>query len=143
MSSSLQDQLEQTLAEYRQKRADLQVIQEQMAEMSSTATAPRNVVSATVDSHGQITGIALPSNAYKNMAPTELATVLCDTVRRAQTMAREELVKLMEPMMPAGMSLRDREPGKFDLDRLFPADPEDAMFFRGLKEEWVNGDAER
>jgi DNA-binding protein YbaB len=130
----LQDQLEQTLAEYRQRRADLQQMQEQMASMSSTATAPRNVVSATVDTHGQITGIAFPTNAYKNMAPAELASVVRDTVRKAQTMAREQLVELMEPMMPAGMSMRGKEPGKLDIDRLFPENPEDGVFFRGLNE---------
>ncbi|MEV6236897.1 YbaB/EbfC family nucleoid-associated protein [Lentzea sp. NPDC051838] len=134
MSSSLQDQLEQTLAEYRQKRADLQKMQAQMATMSSTATSPRNVVSATVDTHGQITAIAFPTNAYKNMAPAELASAVCDTVRKAQTMAREQLVELMEPMMPAGMSMRGKEPGKLDIDRLFPENPEDGVFFRGLGE---------
>ncbi|SFR29910.1 YbaB/EbfC DNA-binding family protein [Lentzea waywayandensis] len=134
MSSSLQDQLEQTLAEYRQKRADLQQMQEKMAEMSSTASAPRKVVTATVDTHGQITGIAFPTNAYKNMAPAELAKVVRETVRKAQTMAREQLVELMEPMMPAGMSMRGKEPGKLDIDRLFPENPEDGVFFRGLDE---------
>lgn len=134
MSSSLQDQLEQTLAEYRQRRADLKDMQAKMAEMSSTASAPRNVVTATVDTHGQITGITFPTNAYKNMAPAELATVVCDTVRKAQVMAREQLVELMEPMMPAGMSMRGKEPGKLDIDRLFPENPEDGVFFRGLNE---------
>jgi DNA-binding protein YbaB len=130
----LQDQLEQTLAEYRQKRADLRKLQERMADMSSTATAPRKVVSATVDTHGRITGIAFPTNAYKNMAPAELANVVCDTVRKAQALAREELAELMEPMMPAGMSMRGREPGGFDIDRLFPENPEEGVFFRGLNE---------
>ncbi|MDT7785413.1 MAG: hypothetical protein QOF58_3832 [Pseudonocardiales bacterium] len=134
MSSSLQDQLEQTLAEYRKKRADLQEMQARMAEMSSTAAAPRNIVTATVDTHGQITGIAFPTNAYKNMAPAELANVVRDTVRKAQTMAREQLVELMEPMMPAGMSMRGKAPGKLDIDRLFPENPEDGVFFRGLNE---------
>jgi len=134
VSSSLQDQLEQTLAEYRRKRADLHEMQAKMAEMTSTATAPRNVVSATVDTHGQITGIAFPTNAYKNMAPAELAAAVRDTVRKAQTMAREELVELMEPMMPPGMSMRGKEPGKLDIDRMFPENPEDGVFFRGLNE---------
>ena len=134
MSSPLQDQFEKTLAEYRKKRADLKDMQSRMAEMSSTATAPRNVVVATVDTHGQITGISFPSNAYKNMAPAELGTVICDTVRKAQTMAREQLVELMEPMMPAGMSMRGREPGKFDIDRLFPENPEEGSIFRNLND---------
>lgn len=134
--SSLQDQLEQALAEYRQTRADLTAMQAKLAEMSVTATAPRNVVSVTADAHGQITGIAFPSNAYKNMAPLELANAVRDTVHKAQTMAREQMTELVEPMMPAGMSMRGKEPGKIDFDRLFPENPEDGAFFRGLSEEW-------
>jgi DNA-binding protein YbaB len=134
MSSPLQDQLEQALAEYRQRRADMQQLQVTMAGMSSTVTAPRNVVSATVDSHGQVIAVVFPSKAYKNLAPAELATVVCETVGKAQTMAREELAELMEPMMPAGMSMRGMEPGKIDIDRLFPENPEDGVIFRRLNE---------
>src|SRR5690349_18901962 len=100
-------------------------MQQKMAKVSSTATAPRNVVSVTVGVHGQIIGVEFPTKAYKNMAPAELATVLCDTVRKAQTLAREQLVDLMEPMMPAGMSMRNMDPGKIDIDRLFPENPDD------------------
>ncbi|SDP42028.1 YbaB/EbfC family nucleoid-associated protein [Lentzea jiangxiensis] len=134
MSSSLEDQFEKTLADYRQKRAGLKDLRARMAEMSSTATAPRNVVTATVDTHGQITGVSFPSSAYKNMTPTELANIVCDTVRKAQTMAREQLAEMMEPMMPAGMSMKGREPGKIDIDRLFPEDPEEGLLFSGLNQ---------
>jgi len=134
LSSPLQDQFEKTLAEYRQKRADLKGMQARMAEMSSTASAPRNVVTVTVDVHGQITGISFPANAYKNMAPSELGNIVCETARKAQTMAREQLTEMMEPMMPEGMSMRGREPGKIDIDRLFPENPEEGSIFRGLNE---------
>ncbi|MEV6712782.1 YbaB/EbfC family nucleoid-associated protein [Lentzea sp. NPDC051208] len=134
MSSPLQDQFEKTLADYRKKRADLKDLQARMAEMSSTATAPRNVVAVTVDTHGQITGVSFPSNAYKNMAPAELGGIICDTVRKAQAMAREQLTELMEPMMPPGMSMRGKEPGKIDIDRLFPENPEEGSIFRGLNQ---------
>ncbi|GAA3687451.1 YbaB/EbfC DNA-binding family protein [Lentzea atacamensis] len=143
MSSSLQDQLEQALAEYRQRRADLKEMQARMAEISSTATSPRNVVSATVDTYGQITGIGFPTGAYKKMAPAELADVVCDTVRKAQTMAREKMADLMEPMMPSGLSLRGKEPGKLDFEKLFPENPDDAVFFGGIHEGWVTSDGER
>lgn len=135
MSSSLQDQLEKTLADYQQRRTDLRELQARMAEMSSTATAPRNVVSATVDTHGQITGIAFPTNAYKGMAPAEIANVVCDTVRKAQAMARAEMVKLMEPIFPSNMSARGDDPFKLDIDKLFPENPEDGIFFRGFDEK--------
>lgn len=134
MSSSVEDLFEKTLADYRQTRAGLKDLQERMAQMSSTATAPRNVVAVTVDTHGQITDVSFPSSAYKNMAPTELANIVCDTVRKAQTMAREQLAEMMEPMMPAGMSMRGKEPGKIDIDRLFPENPEEGLIFSGLNQ---------
>ncbi|MEV5541679.1 YbaB/EbfC family nucleoid-associated protein [Saccharopolyspora shandongensis] len=135
MSYSFQDKLEQILAEYQRNRENLDSVQARMAEASSTATAPRNIVSATVDIHGQVTAVAFPTNAYKNMAPAELANAVRDTVRKAQQMAREEMVGLMEPMMPEGMSMGGAEPGKIDIDRLFPKNPEDSVFFRVLNEE--------
>lgn len=132
MSSPLQDQLEEALAEYQKQRAGLKALQERMAELSSTATAPRNVVSVTVDTHGQVTGVGFPTSAYKNMTPTELANVVCDTARKAQAMAREKTAELVESMMPTGLSGRPVELGKFDVDRLFPENPEDGGLFRGL-----------
>ncbi|MEU3650076.1 YbaB/EbfC family nucleoid-associated protein [Lentzea sp. NPDC034063] len=132
MSSPLQDQLEEALAEYRKQRAGLKALQERMSELSSTATAPRNVVSVTVDTHGQVTGVGFPTGAFKNMTPTELANIVCDTARKAQAMAREKTAELVESMMPAGSSMRGMEPGKFDVDRLFPETPEDGGFFRGF-----------
>ncbi|MEV0052204.1 YbaB/EbfC family nucleoid-associated protein [Saccharopolyspora shandongensis] len=134
MSYSFQDNLEQVLADYRRNRENLQALQEKMTEKSSTATAPRNAVSATVDIHGQVTAIAFPTNAYKNMAPAELANAVRDTVRKAQQQAREEMIGLVEPMMPEGMSMRGAEPGKIDVDRFFPDDPEKSVFLRALSE---------
>ena len=125
----MQDEFEKAMAEYRQSRADLLALREKMAESSSTATAQRNVISVTVDANGQIIGVKFPVNAYKKMPPAELANVVRDTVREAQTMAREALQKLIEPMTPPGFT-----PGEFDIDRLLPENPEDATFLRHVNE---------
>jgi DNA-binding protein YbaB len=130
MSSSLQEQLELTLAEYRRKREDLRGVQKRIAEISASVTSPRNVVSVTVGQHGQVTGVQFPSTAYRSMAPAELAKVVFETVEKAQQKAREELTEMMEPMMPAGLSMRDLVAGKADIDKIFPDDPEDGFLSR-------------
>jgi DNA-binding protein YbaB len=130
MSSSLQEQLEQTLAEYRRKREDLRGMQQRMSEISVTIAAPRNVVSVTVDQHGQVTGVQFPTAAYRSMAPLELANTVRDTMQKAQQKARAELTEMMEPLMPSGLSFRDIVSGKTDIEKMFPDDPEDGVLFR-------------
>ncbi|MDX8149469.1 YbaB/EbfC family nucleoid-associated protein [Lentzea sp. BCCO 10_0061] len=126
--------MERALSGYREMRADLHSVQQKMAEISSSATAPRDVVSVTVDVHGQITAVTFPQAAYKNMAPAELAKVVCDTVRKAQATAREKMLELMESTMPPGLSMRGHTPGKVDFDELFPDNPEDSPLFRPMDE---------
>lgn len=130
MSSSLQEQLERTLEEYRRKREDLRGMQAKMADISASVTASRNVVSVTVGQHGDVTGITFPTAAYKSMVPSELAKVVLETVRKAQEKAREELAQLMEPMMPPGFAVRDLLAGKADLDALVPDEMEPGMLLR-------------
>ncbi|HUQ54865.1 YbaB/EbfC family nucleoid-associated protein [Lentzea sp.] len=130
MSSSLEEQFEQTREEFRRKREDLRDVQAKMAGISVSVTAPRRVVEVTVGRNGDVTDVSFPSGAYKSMVPSELAKVVLETVRNAQEKAREELAQLMEPMMPAGFAVRDLLAGKADLDAMLPDDAGPGMFLR-------------
>lgn len=133
-SSSLEDQLEQALAEYREKRASLRDVQARLSELSSTAKAPRNTVSVTVDAHGRVTDVSFPVNAYKKMAPAELATAVRETISQAQAAARTKLAELIEPMTPAGIPTPDLRAGRLDFDAMFPANPNESAFLSGFND---------
>jgi hypothetical protein len=77
-----------------------QQIDRRLAEVTASATAPRNVVTITVGQRGQIIDVQFPSGAYRGMAPEDLASTLMQTLRRAQAQAREEVAILMAPVMP-------------------------------------------
>lgn len=133
MSSSLQEQLEQSLGEYRRKREELREMQARMAEFSVTVSSPRNVFSVTVGQQGEVTGLAFPTGAYKSLVPSELSKIILETVREAQGKARDELAALMEPMMPPGFGVRDLLAGGADLDAALPAEMEPGTFLRQNK----------
>jgi acyl-CoA reductase-like NAD-dependent aldehyde dehydrogenase len=100
MSASYQAVLDQTMAAFRRRRAALRA---DLDGVSGTATAPRQVVSVTVGPAGAITALRFPTNAYKSMAPAELAAVIMKTAEEARTLARDGLAELLGPL-PDGIS---------------------------------------
>jgi YbaB/EbfC DNA-binding family len=75
-------------------------IDQRLAGIAVSATAPRQVVTITVGQYGQIKDLCFPSAAYRGMAPADLAEALLSTLRRAQAQAREEVAIVLASVSP-------------------------------------------
>lgn len=121
-------QIEQTLAKYREQRAGLGELQRRLGEISCSATAPRQTVSVTVGHQGEVVDLKFPTGAYKRMAPSELAAAILSTIGEARSKALDEAAELLSPMLPSGMAARDIVAGKADLQAMMPVEPRVADF---------------
>ncbi|MGH3434610.1 MAG: YbaB/EbfC family nucleoid-associated protein [Thermocrispum sp.] len=117
-------QLDEAMARYQRRREELGEFQRRMAQVSAKVAAPRQVVSVTVGSHGELRELTFPSPAYKNMTPSELASVIMNTIDQARAQALDQAADLLAPMLPAGVNPRELVRGKADLDAMMPEDPE-------------------
>jgi len=88
MTSGFDSAINEMVADLRRQFENLARLQEGAQQISGSATSPRHQLTATVDSRGALTGIKFHGNAYRTMAPEELATLIVDTVRAAQRDAR-------------------------------------------------------
>jgi DNA-binding protein YbaB len=98
----MDEQIEQLIAEYRDQRAKVDDVQRRIADVSTTVTAPKQVVEVTVSGQGEVTGIAFPTGAYKRMPPKELADVLIATLGEARTRSVQQVAALVAEQLPAG-----------------------------------------
>ncbi|WP_121008250.1 YbaB/EbfC family nucleoid-associated protein [Saccharothrix australiensis] len=117
------EQLERVLARYREQRDELEAFQRGMSAISCTATAPRQTVKVTVGNQGELTDLAFPTDAYKRMAPAELAGAILTATREARGKALDAAAELLAPLLPAGLNARDIVEGKADLASYVPGEP--------------------
>jgi DNA-binding protein YbaB len=126
VSAPYDQQIEQTLAKYREQRAGLGELQRRLSAISYSATSPRQVVSVTVGHQGEVTELKFPSGAYKRMAPAELAAVILSTIGEARSKALDEAASLLSPILPPGVVAKDLVAGKADLQAMMPLEPRTA-----------------
>lgn len=123
MPSPYEELADQALAAYQKRLDELAGSRQKMAEVSATVVAPRQVVSVTVGGRGELTGLKFPVDAYKNMAPAELASVILKTVQDAREKALSKTAEVLAPMLPDGFSAEDIVKGTADLGSMLPAEP--------------------
>jgi hypothetical protein len=111
-------------------------LQRQAQKITATVLAAKRAFSVTVGAQGQITELSFPTEAYRKMAPAELASVIKLTVEKARLQAAEELGELMAPVLPEGFSMTDMVQGKADISAFMPPEmPDFAAMFDGLAKE--------
>lgn len=115
---------EDLLRLYQEQRSALATTQRLLAEISCTATAPRQVVAVTAGNAGGILDVRFPTGVYKRMAPRELAAVVLRTVRDAQDLAAGEAAQLLAPTLPTGVDVGRLLRGELDLQSLLPERPQ-------------------
>jgi DNA-binding protein YbaB len=115
--------LEELMAQYRERRSRAGELQRQIAAVTGTATAQRQTVKVTVNVQGEITALEFPTGAYKRMTPVELAEVITSTIQAARAKALESMKSMLMPEMPAGMNFMDLMQGKADVAAAVPAEP--------------------
>lgn len=115
--------LEELMAQYRERRSKAGELQRQIAAVTGTATAQRQTVKVTVNVQGEITALEFPTGAYKRMTPVELAEAITSTIQAARAKAMESMKSMLMPEMPAGMNFMDLMQGKADVAAAVPAEP--------------------
>jgi hypothetical protein len=121
MTAPHEQTLTEVLAAYQRQREHLARTREQLTEITSTATAPRQVVTATVGRHGEVLALAFPTGAYKRLTPAELGAVIVATIQDARQQALSRAAELLAPLLPAGFSAQDLVSGTVDLTALATA----------------------
>jgi DNA-binding protein YbaB len=94
-----------------------------MQEITATATSPRKSVSITVGAQGQVIDLKFPSDAYKRMAPKELANVITETFAAAQQQVQAQLMELMQANAPGGFDLSAMYGPNADMGKVLPREP--------------------
>jgi len=124
MGSQYEQQLEESLALYHQRRQELTEFQDGMAAISVTVVSPRKVVSVTMGNAGELREIKFPTTAYRNLTPSELGAVLTATIEDARSQALDRAAELLSVMLPPGLDAKQLVRGKTDLAAMMPDDPD-------------------
>jgi DNA-binding protein YbaB len=112
--------LQELLDEFHQQREAMLAAQRKLQTVSGTATAPHRAVKVTVGYQGEITELSFPTQAYRTMAPAELAAAVTETIATARAKAMRAMSEVMAPLLPPGIAPPDAAAGKLDLASLLP-----------------------
>lgn len=118
MSTPLQNQVEQALAELREARDAMARTQRDLATAQHSASSKGRALTVHVDGHGEVIDIVFHSAAYRTMAPAELATLLVDAIGQARQEASRAAVAALSPLLPGGFPLEEMISGEPDLDAM-------------------------
>jgi DNA-binding protein YbaB len=116
MTNPMHERFEQAMAEFEAKKAAITDFQQNMATAETTVTSKNRAVSATVDGRGEISAIKFVTTSYRTMAPAELANLLVETIRAAQTEAREKTYGMVEGLLPNRLPLREALSGSVNFE---------------------------
>lgn len=133
MRPEWQAHIDELLAEYRQKQADLKKLQETMASAEATVTAADDMVTVRVGPQGRLLGLEFNPRVYRRLSPSELAEAVLTAVQEATAQVGDQVRTAMEPLRPDDASYESVAGKGFDLSKFLPEHPED---FEALKERY-------
>ncbi|MEV4352709.1 YbaB/EbfC family nucleoid-associated protein [Actinoplanes sp. NPDC049596] len=116
MTSPLHNRLEQVLADFEKRKTAIAGFEQDLRDESTTVTAKNRAVMAVVDGQGQLSEVKFLTNAYRSMAPAELAALVVETVKSAQHQAREKVAAKFQSLLPEGTPSLDIMSGPVDFD---------------------------
>ncbi|GAA1027924.1 MULTISPECIES: YbaB/EbfC family nucleoid-associated protein [Amycolatopsis] len=118
-------ELESLFASLREQQAAMVEARRSALAISATATGPKRALTVTVDARGEVTELAFPTEAYRTMAPRELAALIQDTIGKARADVAKQMSEVMAPFVPEGLSFDDLMKGKTDWEAMSPGLPDD------------------
>lgn len=98
--SSLQNQIDQLMAEFDRTSKAIDSVTKKLDATSHTKRSKNRMASVTVDSKGELTDLTFHTTAYRTMAQAELAQLLLSLVKEARAAAQAEVEKSMKGFMP-------------------------------------------
>lgn len=118
MRAEWQAHIDELLAEYRDKRAQLRELQERLASAEATACAADDMVTVTVGPQGQLKNVEFNPRVYRRLSPSELADAVLEAAQRAADEVRDQMRSAMEPLEPSGVE-------GFDIAKVLGPPPKD------------------
>ncbi len=115
--------VEQWVADTRAKAERYQAMRERAGQVSVSASSPDDMVTATVDSAGNVTGLRITDEA-RNLSGERIAAAVLDTIRRAQATLPQRLAEVMEETIGSDRRTIDTIVGNYRAK--FP-DPEESI----------------
>ncbi len=100
MKASLEQQIEESIAELRATRLAVDEARRLAAEARVTEKSKNRMISVTVGSRGDLQALNFHGETYRSLAPAELAKLIVDTVDRARTKCQQNAMKSIEALMP-------------------------------------------
>jgi DNA-binding protein YbaB len=119
MTSPLRERMEAALADLRAQREKIREFDASVASRKTVMKSKNQMVSATVDSRGKLVELSLKGNRYRTLPPAELASLIVETVAKAQDAALKESLTAAAKLLPDGMRLAGIADGHLDVDRMF------------------------
>jgi DNA-binding protein YbaB len=143
-----QAHIDELLERYREKRGQLQDLQDVIGEASATVTTEDEMITVTVGPHGRLAGLEFNPRVYRRLSPSELAAAVLAVVGEATSQVDGQVRAALAPMLPGGSNGsarpagsavsngsdeagRPADPGPdVDLARILPERPDDLDAFR-------------
>ena len=116
--SPLDDEMNQAVAELKRIRAAADDAEKVMADTSHTLMSKRRLFSVTVDAGGNLTALTFNGEAYRSLAPAELAQLIVDTTKTAREQCMAEAAKAVHEIWPEAGADFDIMNGATNLDDL-------------------------
>jgi DNA-binding protein YbaB len=122
MTEFVPGELPELLGRLRQRTERMAEVQHSIAELTATATAPRHALSVTVGGQGEVRDLSFPTDAYRSMAPAELAALIKKTIDKARLEVAQEMDRLLSGFLPEGFSMTEVAKGRPDWTKFAPVD---------------------
>ncbi len=119
MTADMNFSLDEAIAELRRQQERLRNASSRLRDVKSKITSKDGMITVTLDGSGEVSSIAFNTAKFRRMAPAELGAALVETIGRARTQAREQVVSAYRSFIPGGLDLEDMLTGKADLSRIF------------------------
>jgi hypothetical protein len=111
--------METALADLRAQREKIREFDAASAARRTVVTSKNRMVAATVDSRGKLVELSLKGNRYRSMAPAELASLIVETVAKAQEDALKTSLTAAAELLPRALKFAGPDGAAPDLDGMF------------------------
>lgn len=116
MSAPFHNEFENANIELERAREVLVRMREQLAAGTHEVSAKNRSLSVVVSSGGELQQVKFLDSSWRTMAPAELGALIVDTVRSAQSKARDCLADAMTGILPFDLPLDQMRAGVFDFN---------------------------
>ncbi|QLY31905.1 YbaB/EbfC family nucleoid-associated protein [Nocardia huaxiensis] len=106
-NDQLQYQIDSMLETLSRQTEDLRTAQARVAQMKVRGSSPDGLVSVEVNSVGAVLSVNFAPHTFQRTTPERLGHLVAEVVARAAESAREETLRIMQPVLDAGQSMPD------------------------------------